>query len=432
MRRSFVRLIISSVLVCWAVGFVITVTYSQSLSWTEDKARRDGVFLVHEMLQSEPASGRAERLRAIQEHFGVPFELVSRQEVERRVGRSVNLSKPIPHKECPQEEWLFLGFQGEERALAAGPVNPKKPPGLVPVGLILLVIGLPIIAALVAVRVERELTKVERASEALAVGDLSARVDNQHGPSAELAASFNAMAERMERLIRSRDELVQAISHELGSPLSRLRFHMELLDNIDPQQREERLSAMTRDLDALDALVAELLGYVQSDELKLDRETFEPKRSMRDLAELARLEAPEEREIEVELKLDHDAQVFADQRLFQRAVENILRNAMQHARTKVQVELIPAEDEVRVVVHDDGPGIPKALREKVMVPFFRLEADRDRRTGGVGLGLAIVGRIMSRHGGQIAIGSSALGGATIELIWPALAQASGSAGSQSS
>jgi two-component system OmpR family sensor kinase len=160
------------------------------------------------------------------------------------------------------------------------------------------------------------------------------------------------------------------------------------------------------------------LGYVQSDEIELDRRAFHPNRGLTDLAELARLEAPDDRTVEVNLELPNGIRVFADQRLFQRAVENILRNSVQHACGKVLLELTADEEHVRVAVHDDGPGIPEELREKVMIPFFRLEADRSRKTGGVGLGLAIVSRIMHRHGGRLAIASSPLGGAMVETLWP--------------
>lgn len=419
MRRSFVRLVIGSVLTCWAVGFVVVALYSRSESWTDERAQRDGVFLAHELLDQEPAPRRADRLRQLEPNFSVDLSLMAVDEVERRLGRSVSPGEAIPLRVSPGEEWYFLVFQDGQGALAAGPVHPSMPPrGRVPVGVIVGILLVPMIAALLALRVERQLTKVERASQALAVGELTARVDNPQGPSAELAASFNAMAERVERLIRSRDELVQAVSHELGSPLSRLRFHMELLENQSDREREERLDAMTRELDALDELVAELLAYVQSDDVELERHAFDPNRSLHDLAELARLESPEDRAVAVDLALPQEAHVFADPRLFQRAIENILRNAMKYARGNVRLELTQDEEHVRVVVHDDGPGIPEDLREKVMIPFFREEAARDRKTGGVGLGLAIVSRIMHRHGGRLAIDSSPLGGARVATWWP--------------
>lgn len=418
MRRSFVRLVVGSVLACWVVGFIVLAMYSLSRSWTDERARTDGVFLAYELIEQESPSSRARRLRELQQHFSVDLALLSLDEIERRVGRPVRPGEQIPYRVSGREEWYFLVFDDGQGGLAAGPVNPYIPTGAVPVGALLALVLLPAVAGLLALRVERELENVERASRALASGELGARVDGRHGPSNELAASFNAMAERVERLIRSRDELVQAVSHELGSPLSRLRFHLELLGDESGAEREKRLGAMTRELDALDELVSELLGYVQSDELKLDRRAFDPNRSLSDLAELARLETPEGRAVEVSVEVPKDANVFADQRLFQRAVENILRNAAQHAHGKVLIELTQDEEHAIVAVHDDGSGIPEELRDKVMTPFYRLEADRNRKTGGVGLGLAIAGRIMHRHGGRVAIGSSPLGGAKVATFWP--------------
>ncbi|MEM9456722.1 MAG: ATP-binding protein [Myxococcota bacterium] len=418
MRRSFLRLVVGSVLATWAVGFVVLAAYGRSLSWTDRRAQGDGVFLFYELLSQVPVSSRAERLHELRPHTSIELALISIEEVERRVGRSVRPGDQVPHKVSISEEWYFLAFEDGQGALAAGPVDPGRPNGAWPIGVLLAIIGLPLIAGLVALRVERQLAKVEHASQALAVGEFGVRVDNPRGPSNELAASFNAMAERVERLIRSREELIQAVSHELGSPLSRLRFHVELLGSHSGAEHEERVDAMARELDALDELVAELLSYVRADEVELDRQAFDPKRGLGDLAELAELEAPEGRTVEVELAVPDGIRLIADQRLFQRAVENILRNSMRYARGKVRLELAEEQDHVRVAVHDDGPGIPEPLREKVMAPFVRLEADRDRTMGGVGLGLAIVNRIMHRHGGRLTISDSVLGGAMVATLWP--------------
>jgi signal transduction histidine kinase len=418
-RRSFVWLVVTSVVACWVLGLVVLALYVRNLVWTEEKARSAGVFFVHELLDDLEPDQRATRLTELRPNFSVGLSVVSLDEVERRLGRRIEPGERVHHEVSAREEWYFIAFADERGALAAGPVNPAIPTsGTTPIGMILAIIGLPLIAGLIALRVERELSKVERASQALAEGEFGTRVDNRSGPSHELATSFNAMADRVERLIRSRDELVQAVSHELGSPLSRLRFHMELLESQTDQQREERLNAMTRELDALDDLVAELLGYVQSDDVELDRQVFDPEQGLMDLAELAQLEAPDDRSVEVRVAVASSTRVDADPRLFQRANENILRNAVRHARGHVQVELGEGEDGIRVTVHDDGPGIPEDLRERVVAPFVRLEADRDRKTGGVGLGLAIVCRILHRHDGRLEIASSPLGGAAMTTVWP--------------
>ena len=418
MRWSFVRLIAASVLLCWVVGIVFLQAYSRSRSWTDDRARTDGVFLAYDILEQEQSQDRETRLRELRRHYWVPLVLVSLEEVGQRVGRTVRPGEHVPHRVSHREEWYFLAFDDGSGALAAGPVDPVRPPGVLPVGVVLALLALPLLAGLIAVAVDRSLRRVERASDALGRGNLTARVESGSGAATELADRFNAMAERVERLVKSRDELVQAVSHELGSPLSRLRFHLELLETEPEPRREERLHTMARELDTLDELVAELLSYIQSDDLALDIRAFEPGPLIVDLAELATLEAVETRPVEVELELREDADGVADVRLFQRAVENLLRNAVQHARTRVVLELSQDGEGLHVTVHDDGPGIPEDLRDQVKLPFFRLESDRGRKTGGAGLGLAIVTRIVERHGGQLTIGASPLGGAAVRTSWP--------------
>ncbi len=419
MRRSFRRLITATVLGTWAIGLVVMMVWARTRTWTAERARGDGVFLYHQLLDQTPAAQRSARLRELQAHTWVELSLVSTAEVERRVGRPAAAGDQIPHRVDFEGEWYFLVFNDGQGALAAGPVVPSMPVGGFPIGAILAIIGLPAMAGIIALRVERGLTKVERASEALAVGELSARVDDVGGPSHELAQKFNAMAERIEGLVRSRDELVQAVSHELGSPLSRLRFHMELLSNLEAEERDERINAMGRDLDALDELVAELLSYVQSEDIELNRRVFDPRQGFDDLAELARLEIPEDRSIVLEVRrIPDDLTVCADQHLLLRALENILRNAMRYARHQVRLEVTRTDGQVCIAVDDDGPGIPEQMRHKVTVPFVRLDLDRGRKTGGVGLGLAIVSRIVHRHGGRLEIDASPMGGARVATYWP--------------
>lgn len=324
----------------------------------------------------------------------------------------------MPLRISPREEWYFLAFADGDRVLAAGPVDPVIPAGRRPIGLLGGLLVLPLLVGTLALVMERSLRPVERVSDALAVGDFSARVDELTGPSAELAIRFNAMAERVERLIKDRDELVQAVSHELGSPLTRLRLHLELLEGADDAQHGTRVLAMARELDALDELVEELMRYVQFDNVALQRRAFDVESLLGDLAELALLEVAEASSIKVDVAGGEGVAVFADPRAFQRAVENLVRNAVRYAHQQVRVEVSVEGTGVRVAVHDDGPGIPEGLRKKVLAPFIRIDDHRGRKSGGLGLGLAIVERIVARHGGRVVLRSSPLGGATVETWWP--------------
>ena len=421
MRRSSLRLVVVSVLACWVVGFVVMALYARNQAWTEDGVARAGVLLAHELLEQTPPPERAQRLEALQGHFGVELALISLADLERRISRKAASGERIAYRSSWRQSWYFIVFDGGSEVLAAGPMNPVNPGGVLPIGLLLFMVLLPVIAAVIALRLGRRMRLVEQANQALAVGDLSVRVHHERSTSDQLAASFNAMAARVERLVKSRDELVQAVSHELGSPLSRLRFHLELLEDSTAAKRAERAQAIVRELDALDELVAELLDCVQSGDVELDRQSFDPKTGLTDLGELVRFEAPDPERVDVELRIAADVVIFADQRLFLRAVENLVRNAVRHADRQVLIELTKASEQVCVAVHDDGPGIPEALRDNVMLPFARVEAERSRAAGGLGLGLAIVDRIAQRHGGRVVIGTSPLGGASVTTWWDASA-----------
>ncbi len=421
MRRSFKRLVVRSVLSAWLLGFAVVVLYANTRSWDEDRARRDGVFLLHRLIENVPPQAREARLTELRQHFSFEVALVDSSDVAKQLGRPLAAGEAVAHRASLRHSWYFLSLGEGGVALAAGPVNPAVPDDLLPVGVIVLVVALPLLAGLIAMRVEREIAKVEVASEALASGDLAARVgtDRDKGPSNELASNFNRMAERIEGLVRSRDELVQAVSHELGTPLARLRFQLAFLRD-DGGADASRVAAIDGEVNALEELVAELLSYVQSDDAPFERQTFDPASSLADLAELAGLDGQRDggAEVTVDVELANNGALNADPKLFQRAVENLLRNAMAYAKSRVLLKTHHEAGHFVVAVHDDGPGVPESLRDKVVAPFVRATADRDRRTGGVGLGLAIVSRILQRHDGSLEIGDSPLGGAVVTTHWP--------------
>lgn len=417
------RLVVTSTAASWLVGAVIIVAYGHTLKWTEDTARLDGVALIHRLLDATPPAQRRAALEDLQTHTRVPLDLAPIAQARAALGAGDLAPGTMRvHRVSPRETWCYVALSDRETALIAGPVNPTKPPGFIPIGILLAVFAMPVLASAIALRVDRQMAKVEDASRALASGELDARVEGGGAPSSELAETFNTMAERVSALIQSRDQLIQAIPHELGTPLSRLRFHVaHLEDNLASSAEEAPLDAIAQDLDALEDLVSELLTYTQSDESPLHPERFNAKKILEDLIELAGLDMEEGREVEVVLVWEGESDAaYADPRSFQRAVENVLRNATRYARSRIEVVWACDPDEGAIVtVHDDGPGIPEALREEVLTPFFRADPHRHRSTGGVGLGLAIVHRIVQRHHGAVSISTSShLQGAAVALSWP--------------
>ena len=185
-------------------------------------------------------------------------------------------------------------------------------------------------------------------------GDLSVRAGSKRKDEfGDLARAFDLMAGRIERLVAEQQRLLQDVSHELRSPLARLGYAIELARVGD--HREEALTQIQKDTDRLAILVG---GTIV---------------------------------------------VKAVPRLIRRAVENVLRNAVRHAPAGSSIDITVARTAAwsTIAIRDRGPGVPEDQLEKIFRPFFRVEDDRDRETGGMGLGLPIAQRAIAQHGGRI-------------------------------
>ena len=417
-NRSLTHFILRSVIVAWVVVFISIFIYASTRTLNEERARDLGLPLIYKLIDEAPPENRARRLQEIRQSYALNVALISPREAEDRFGEIISVGQRYPHKVSNREHWLYMALTDGSHILAIGPIDLLVPRGLTPVGFYIAIVIFPCVALMWIYRVERQLTKVERANQAIASGLLDTRVDNRDGPSRELTASFNEMAERVEQLIKSRDELIQAISHELGSPLTRLRLHLSLLEESGERDRVYRYQSIRRELDELEELVAELLSYIQSDEREMTLELFDPLKTVEELMELARLELSLDSPLEIELAPTSASYIYADRRLFQRSIENLLRNATRHARRRVFVQLYQEDHSFIASVHDDGPGIPKDQRERALMPFVRLESPPQGQSSGIGLGLSIVARVMKRHRGTIKLDRSDLGGLSVTLCWP--------------
>ena len=267
--------------------------------------------------------------------------------------------------------------------------------------------------------VARRLAALERVGERLAAGDLSARTDDP-APDAigRVARVLDRVGARLQARFDTQRELLQAVSHELRTPAARARFRLELLQESESErERERHLSGIDRDIGALDALVDELLLYVRFDrgQTELRLTTLDVATTLEELAEDAEGFRGARA---LELRGVPGPKIEADARHFRRAIENLLLNAFRHAEGRVVLawEELPAG--TRITVEDDGPGIPPEQREQVFEPFARVDESRDRESGGAGLGLAIVRRIVVGHGGDVRATASPSGGARFVVDWP--------------
>jgi two-component system sensor histidine kinase RstB len=207
-----------------------------------------------------------------------------------------------------------------------------------------------------------------------------------------------------------------------------MRFELAMLEERLENERDlSRVRALVVDLDELDSLSTDLVAWMETD--AGSRTTREPLALAPLLQLLIELEHHFSGErVRVDVRTEPDVTACVDQRQFQRAIENVLRNAFRYAHARVVVEVWVTEDKVAVEVRDDGPGIPREQWTTVLEPFVRVDSAATRAHRGLGLGLAIVRRIVDAHGGSIAVTSAAEGGTCIRTVWPRAAQPSAQAG----
>ena len=302
--------------------------------------------------------------------------------------------------------------------------NRLGPPAFIPpwfhgaglaVFLVLLFVAVAAGAYPVARRLTRRLSGLKDGVERFGAGALGERVDASGGDEvAAVASSFNQAAERIEALVRSHQSLLANASHELRSPLARLKMALSMLEDSREGAPRERLKSEIRtNIGELDALVEEVLLASRLDAQQAERVTAP--------VDLIAMAAEEAARVGAELQASQASLVVAgDERLLRRALRNLLENARRYGGGEVTVLAARTATQCELRVCDRGPGVPEALRERIFEPFFRLPGHAERE-GGVGLGLALVKQIAERHRGSVrceARAASEGGGSCFRLSLP--------------
>ncbi|MCV2401341.1 ATP-binding protein [Marinomonas sp. C2222] len=248
-------------------------------------------------------------------------------------------------------------------------------------------------------------------------GGLSKDISDSNGALKELAFSFDSMSSHIERLLKVQKEMIHAISHELRTPIARLRFGLEVMKDEVSDSVGTTINALEGDVEELNVLVDEVLTYgqLESDSLELHFNKVSIYSLINEIVQHNQLLL---KHLTVEVKVeDVNELVVADQHHLSRAMQNLILNASKYAATKLVVTFSSDSERWQIDIEDDGPGIIFEDRDKVFIPFQRLDNSRTRASGGYGLGLAIVQRIAFWHGGAVLIGDSDIGGAKFSFIW---------------
>lgn len=286
-----------------------------------------------------------------------------------------------------------------------------------------------LICYLLSIYLTQPLRSLGLAAKSIAKGKLNTRVGQFIGHHrdeiAELSNEFDRMAEQLETLINSKERLLQDISHELRSPLARLQIAIELGRNKTNDQAEVEFSRMEVECLRLNTLIGEILQFARLDKSidQLDRTHVTILALLHKVITDANYEfanskpgiIPDSSPIE---------QLFCDEHLIHRAIENIIRNAYRYSPANEAVSILLTTDTLKthlfIDILDHGPGVPPDQLETIFNPFYRVDTSREKKTGGYGLGLAIADKAIKQHQGTIVATNRINGGLQVRITLPLL------------
>jgi signal transduction histidine kinase len=254
-----------------------------------------------------------------------------------------------------------------------------------------------------ALYLTRPVRRIQKAVERFGRGDLTARTQSDRGDElGELARTFDRMADRIETLLAAERRLLLDISHELRSPLARLGVAVELARSGD--DTDLTLNRIQKESDRLNSLVSQLLQVTRAegDPGSLHRDPVRIDELVQEIVDDSAIEAAA-KGCTVHYDAGEPVTISGDPELLRRAVENVLRNAIRYAPrdTAVDVSIARLASAAVVQIRDRGPGVPDDALPRIFDPFYRVEPDRNRISGGIGLGLSIARRAVELHKGTI-------------------------------
>ena len=387
------------------VGILLSALFAAALLRhfdSEESHERKAIFrgvaqLIVEQLPPGPPEAISGALAARSEQLGLALLLYDRNRA--LIASSTGEPMPFPERhgtdafwherspgllvQIPDGRWVAALFGGHRFASGSG-----------------FLLGLALFAAVVAAgcyplsrSITRRLEHLQRAAERWGSGQLSARSDvSGKDEVAQLASSFNTAAERVEELLSQRTRILASASHELRSPLARLRMALELLPSATERRRVALATEATKDAEELNELIEDLLITARS----APQGAF----AGQERVNLSQLVASEAARVGADAGIQGDLHLVGHARTLRRLCRNLLDNAYRHGRGDcVRVELRTGDGEIRLEGLDRGPGLPEAEQERIFEPFYRPPGHSETEHGGVGLGLSLVRQIALGHGG---------------------------------
>ena len=271
--------------------------------------------------------------------------------------------------------------------------------------------------------------RIQAGARALASENLDVRVsaglEGRKDELAVLARDFDAMADQLRANRSATTQLLRDISHELRSPLARMRVALGLARQ-PPEDLTRQLDRLEREIERLDSMISQVLklARLHGTDALLERERFELDDVIEEVVRDANFEGAV-KNCRIDLRGAANNAVLGSRELLRSAIENVLRNAVRYSPndTAVEMQVARASSGLEILIRDHGPGVPTADLERIFEPFYRVAESRDRDSGGEGIGLAITSQVMKAHGGAARAVNANGGGLEVRLSLPGTAMA---------
>lgn len=420
--RARNRLLLRSYLVLAGGLLAVALVLDFGFGQLQDRERSDvdrwlesTLRLIEMRLAEAPAAERDATAAQLAQDLDIGVQLLSRNDLSERPTPEQAL---VPLVDSDGNSWYLHDAASISAIIRLGPVSNAAESSLLRLLPPLFYLSIFVVVGLWLRPLLKDINVISGAARRFAADyrDPLATAD-QTTELKPLATNLDEMSARLSGVLRSQKELIAALSHEMRTPLARLRFALAVSGDKADSALKERLAAMNNDVQEVDDLIASMLNYARLDHPDVEMHwQAVPVRPW--LEKIVRKAQPKS----VELSIDTDRSsdnARMDPRLMELALSNLLSNASKYARTCICCTFSSDSKEYLLSVEDDGTGIPETERERVFKAFTRVDDSRNRGTGGYGLGLAIVARVAELHGGHAAVDeSSGLGGACISIRWP--------------
>ncbi len=387
---------------------------------------------VGDYVQKRPEEQWEEIIKQTGERYGLPLSIIPISEINESEHHEKIDSGDTHIYYAGDMVTLHYLLKGSGKVLSLGPAKMPTRPKVKAVYRVIIMTTFGIIIFIWLWPVSRDLDELKQVTSKFGQGNFNVKAATaKSSMMGSTLRSFNMMAERIKRLIDAHKELTNAVSHELRTPLARTKFALQMLSSVkDDEKREKYHQQITRDVCELEELINEMLIYASFDSDRPDLD-FTAHR----IYDLVATQVASHQDYSENIVLVDNSQgllVECDNHFIDRALNNFISNAIKYGAGKVRVTISVqnglnkdseqiSKDQLTycvICVEDNGNGVSDEFKKVIFDAFSRGDQSRNRETGGFGLGLAIVARIMEWHHGEVSIADSDLGGAAFTLTLP--------------